>query len=57
MILIISGIHKIFFTLWFAVVAVRHHKIPVHFFFFLDVPAVKGVFTLSHVFYDDRSGT
>ena len=30
MVLIISGIHEIFFSLWLAVITVRHHQIPVY---------------------------
>ena len=51
---VIPGIQKVFFPLWFTVVAVSHHQIPVYIFFYHILGRIKGVLALSNVL-DDRS--
>ena len=51
---IIPGIQKVFFPLWFTVVAVSHHQIPVYIFFYHILGRIKGVLALSNVL-NDRS--
>ena len=51
---IIPGIQKVFFPLWFTVVAGSHHQIPVYIFFYHILGRIKGVLALSNVL-NDRS--
>ena len=51
---IVSGIHEIFLALWFAVIAVAHHQIPVHFFLHDILRNIKSILAFSDVF-DNRS--
>ncbi len=51
---VIPGIQKVFFPLWFTVVAVSHHQIPVYIFFYHILGRIKGVLALSNVL-NDRS--
>ena len=49
-IFVISGIHKIFFPLWLAVIAVRHHQIPVYILVNDIIRGVKRIVAFSNVF-------
>ena len=54
-IFVVSGIHEIFFSLRPAVIAVRHHQIPVDVLFYRVLGRIKGILTFSDVL-DDRGG-
>ena len=47
---VISRINEIFFSLRFAVIAVGHHQIPMHFFLYHIIGNRKGILTFSYVF-------
>ena len=49
---VISGIDKIFLPLWFTVIAVSHHQIPVHIFFHHILWRIERILALTDVFYD-----
>lgn len=50
--LVVSGICKVFLTLWFAVIAVRHHQIPMYIFFDNIFRYRKTVLTFADIFDD-----
>ena len=50
MILIISGIHKIFFPLWLAVITVCHHQIPVYILGNDVLRDIKCILTFTDIF-------
>ena len=55
MIFVKAGIHKILFSLGLAVIAVRHHQIPVHGLFDGILRGVEGVLAFANVL-DDGGG-
>ena len=50
MVFVVTGIHEILFSLWLAVIAVRHHEIPMNILIYHIKCRVKSVIALSHVF-------
>mgnify|MGYP000670676485 CR=1 FL=1 len=49
-----SGIYKIFFPLWLAVITVRHHQIPVYILLHGIFRHTERIFTFSDIFYNGR---
>ena len=54
--LVVPRIHKILLALWFTVVAVRHHQVPVDVFLHHILGSVKGVLALSNIFCTGNYG-
>ena len=49
---VISGIQKVLFPLWFAVIAVGHHQIPMYILFHNILWGIEGILAFSDIFDD-----
>ena len=55
MVLVKSGVHKIFLTLWFTVITVSHHQIPVYLLVHGILRYVKGILASADILDDGSS--
>ena len=51
-VLVVTGVTEVFLSLWFAVITVRHHKVPVHILHDSILGRIESILALAYILDD-----